>query len=235
MHQLTASLYQISLGVVNVFVIKDKDSGLTLIDTGYKGSSTQIFSALRRGGEDPAAIRRVILTHCHPDHAGGAAAIKDELDIPVWAHHEEAPFLEKGIAGDAPIHCSPGVVNWLIYQLFIKRGSNAIDRCTVDRRLTDKELLPIAGGLQVLHTPGHSSGHIALWLKQEGVLIAGDLCAHVAGLDFSTVYEDRALGVRSILAVSGLDFDKAVFGHGRLLAPNANQKLNAKFQRYQLT
>lgn len=227
MQQLTASLYQISLGAVNVFVIKDQ--GLTLIDTGYKGSITPIFSALRKGGEDPASINRVILTHAHPDHAGSAAAIKNELGIPVWAHELEAPLLERGIAGDDPIHRSPGLINWLIYQLFIKRGSNIIDSVTVDRRLVDQEILPIAGGLQVLHTPGHARGHIALWLKRESVLIAGDLCANVAGLDFSTVYEDRALGMRSLLAVAELPFDKAVFGHGRLLSPNASQKLKAKF------
>lgn len=227
MRQLSTSLYQISLGVVNVFVIKD--NGLTLVDTGYAGSMNSIFAALHRGGENPASIKQIILTHGHPDHAGGAAAIKNELGVPVWAHPLEVPFLEKGFGEGPPIHLSPGVANWLIYHLFIKRGSNAIDPVLIDRHLTDRELLPIAGGTQVLHTPGHSSGHIALWLQQESVLIAGDICANVAGLDFSTVYEDRTLGIDSILTVAGLGFDKAVFGHGRLLAPRASQQLKAKF------
>jgi glyoxylase-like metal-dependent hydrolase (beta-lactamase superfamily II) len=225
--QITASLYQISLGVVNVFVIKD--NGLTLIDTGYQGSMEAIFSALRKGGENPAAIKQIILTHAHPDHAGSAAAIKKGLGIPLLAHQSEAPVLEKGTGEGAPIHVSPGVVNWLIYQLFIKRGGSAIDPVGVDRYVSDGDMIPVAGGLQVIHTPGHSSGHIALWLKQEGVLIAGDLCANVAGLDLSTVYEDRALGIQSIVKIAGLNFDKAVFGHGRLLEPKANQKLDARF------
>ncbi|CCH01792.1 beta-lactamase domain protein [Fibrella aestuarina BUZ 2] len=229
LRQLTASLYQISLGVVNVFVIDDRADGLTLIDTGYKDSSKAIVSALRQAGKDPASLKRIILTHSHPDHAGSAAALGAEWGIPVWAYHLDVPLLANGTAGEAPIHRSPGVINWLVYHLFIKRGSPAIDPVTVDRPLTDKEVLPIAGGLQVLHTPGHSSGHISLWLQQEGVLIAGDLCANVAGLDFSTVYEDRALGLSSILAVSQLPFDKAVFGHGKLLAPRANEKLASKF------
>nr|ARK09790.1 MBL fold metallo-hydrolase [Fibrella sp. ES10-3-2-2] len=233
MQQITASLYQISLGGVNVFVIKEDLNGLTLVDTGYAGSVDAIFSALRKGGEDPAAIKRIMLTHAHPDHAGSVAAIQQELGIPVWAHEQEAPLLEKGLAGEAPIYCSPGLINWLIYTLFIKSGGNAIDPVTVERRLIDKELLPLAGGLQVLHTPGHSRGHMALLLQQESVLIAGDLCANVAGIDFSTVYEDRALATRSILAVAEQRFDKAVFGHGRLLTAGANEKLKAAFRRYQ--
>ncbi|RYF56208.1 MAG: MBL fold metallo-hydrolase, partial [Cytophagaceae bacterium] len=91
MQQVTASLYQISLGVVNVFVIKDTDNGLTLIDTGYKGSSEKIVSAIRKAGDDPASIKQIILTHTHPDHAGSAAALKAELGIPVWAFYQDAP------------------------------------------------------------------------------------------------------------------------------------------------
>ncbi|MEZ0541871.1 MBL fold metallo-hydrolase [Fibrella arboris] len=227
--QLTPSLSQISLGVVNVFIIQDTDGGLTLIDTGYKGSNKVIFSALRKAGKEAASIKQIILTHTHPDHAGSAAAIKKELGIPVWAYYQDVPLLEKGTAGETPIHLSPGVINWFIYHLFIKRGSSAIDPVMVDRPLTDNEVLPIAGGLEVLHTPGHSSGHIALLLQQEGVLLAGDLCANMVGLDFSTVYEDRAEGVQSILAVAQRPFDKAVFGHGKLLAPKANEKLAARF------
>lgn len=81
MQQITPSLYQISLGPVNVFVIKDQ--GLTLIDTGNKGSMEPIFSALRKGGENPNTIKQIILTHAHPDHAGSAADIKNKLSVPL--------------------------------------------------------------------------------------------------------------------------------------------------------
>ncbi|GAB2606449.1 MBL fold metallo-hydrolase [Spirosoma areae] len=225
--QITPSLYQIGLGVVNVFVIKDKD--LTLIDTGYTGSMAKIFSVLQQAGEDPGAIKRVILTHAHPDHAGSAAAIKQTLGVPVLAHHREAPLLEAGLSGAGPIHRSPGVLNWLIYQAFIKRGTSRITPVGVDERLNHQDLLPIAGGLEVLHTPGHSGGHLAFWLKQESVLIAGDACANSMGLDLSTVYEDRAVGLQSLLALAELNFEKAVFGHGGPIQRRASQRFKARF------
>lgn len=226
--QISPSLYQIRLGAVNAFFIKD--NGLTLIDTGYPGSLPTIFKALQQAGEDPHTIRRVILTHAHPDHAGSAAAIRQTLGVPVLAHQEEAPLLEAGISGRSPIYRSPGVVNWLVYTLFIKGGDGKLEAVPVDERLSHGDILPIAGGLQVLHTPGHSVGHMALFMMKEGVLIAGDLCANVVGLDLSTVYEDRSLGIKSLLAVSELSFDTAVFGHGGPLRQQANRRIKAKFE-----
>lgn len=229
LQQITPSLYQISLGFVNAFIIKDGDDDLTLVDTGYKGSLPRILSTLKQGGYKPTAIKRILLTHAHSDHAGSAAAIKTELGIPLLAHQQESPLLEAGLSGNSPVYCSPGLMNWLIYSLFIKRGATAIDPVRVDAHLNHLDILPVAGGLQVIHTPGHSAGHIALLLKKERVLISGDLCAHVAGLDLSVVYENRALALKSITEVAALPFDKAVFGHGRPLKQQANHQLNAKF------
>lgn len=225
--RITPSLYQIGLGAVNVFVIKD--SGLTLIDTGYPGSMPKIFKALQEMGESPDAINRVILTHAHPDHAGSAAALKQRLGVPIVAHDNEAPLLEAGVSGHAPIYPSPGIMNWLIYRYFIKGGSGRIDPVSVDERLRHGDVLPLAGGVRILHTPGHSVGHIALWLVNEGVLIAGDACAHILGLDLSIVYEDRALALRSLHSLSQLNFDKAVFGHGSPLKRQASRQFSAKF------
>jgi glyoxylase-like metal-dependent hydrolase (beta-lactamase superfamily II) len=224
---ITSRLFQLRLGAVNAFVIKD--NGLTLIDTGYPGSMATILSLLQKQGENPYAIKRVILTHAHPDHAGSASALQAQLGVPVLAHQLEAPLLEAGSSGQFPIYPSPGLVNGLIYQLFIKGGKGTIPPVRVDERLQHTDLIAVAGGLQVLHTPGHSVGHMALWLKEEGVMIAGDTCAHILGLDFSTVYEDRSVGIRSLQQMAEYPFDQAVFGHGSPLQGQANQKIKAKF------
>src|SRR5258708_5961517 len=227
MKQIIDCVYQIPLGVVNVFVVEDE--GLTLIDTGFKGSADKIFAALKKGGKDPGDIRRIILTHAHSDHSGSVAEIKKRLNVPVWAHVEDAGLIEQGIAGRQPMDLSPGIINWLVYHLVIKGAGNTIEAVRVDRQLRDHEGLPIAGGIQVIHTPGHSAGHIALHVKNEGLLIAADICANGGGLGLSTVYEDTVLGVKSILKAASFDFCIALFGHGGPLVGEANRKLRKKF------
>ncbi len=228
MKKIASRIYQIGLGAVNAFIIEDK--GLTLVDTGYKFNMEKIFKSVSRAGKNPADIKQIILTHCHPDHAGSAAAISRALNIPVLAHMDEAPLIEEGRAGRDVMHRSPGFVNWAVYNLFIKNSPEHNEAVNVEERLADNDVLPVAGGLQVIHTPGHSAGHIALLLKDEGVLIAADICANVSGLGLSTVYEDPEMGMKSILKAAAFDFDKAVFGHGKPLPGSANIKLKERFE-----
>jgi glyoxylase-like metal-dependent hydrolase (beta-lactamase superfamily II) len=147
----------------------------------------------------------------------------------VYAHHTDAPLLEQGISG-RPLTLTPGLVNKLIYQLVIKGPINTVAPVVVEEKLRDGDVIPLLGGIQVVHTPGHSAGHVALLLPSEGVLLAADLCSHVLGLAYSTLYEDQALGRQSILKASALSFDTAVFGHGRPLHGQANEQLRAKFE-----
>jgi glyoxylase-like metal-dependent hydrolase (beta-lactamase superfamily II) len=228
MKQISGNLYQINLGAVNAFVIED-GAYLILIDTGYKGSADKIFKAIEKAGKDPKNISQVILTHTHPDHAGSAAEIKSRLNIPVYAHEEDTKLVENGIAGRLPMVLSPGIINWLVFNIFIKRSPNKVETCNIDKTLKDNDLLPIDGGLRVIHTPGHSLGHIALHMEKYNLLIAGDICANMNGLDLSTVYEDREIGVKSILKAANFNFDKIVFGHGKPIMQNASKILKEKF------
>lgn len=217
---ITPQLSQLSFGFVNAFLIEDK--GFTLVDTGYKNSLYTIFKAISEAGKDPYRIKQVILTHCHPDHAGSAAAVNRKLNIPVYAHRAEKPLLEAGVSG-RPCRRSPGLVNWIVYTTFIKNADKTNEPVQVEESLNDGDELPGAGGLRVLHTPGHSAGHISLLLRQEGLLIAGDICAHVSGLGLSAVYENRATGIQSIEKAARSDFDKAVFGHGKPICQHGDR------------
>jgi glyoxylase-like metal-dependent hydrolase (beta-lactamase superfamily II) len=238
---LTPHVYQLSLGFVNAFLIKGSadvkdpagnkcaNGDLTLVDTGTPGSTPKIITALQKNGLDPASIRRIILTHAHTDHAGSVAQLKNLLHIPIWAHEDTALLVEAGLPGQLPLHVTPGLINKIIYQLFIKRGAQHIEATTIDRRLRDGEILPIAGGIRIIHTPGHATGHLSLLLEQDSLLLAADICANAGGLNYSTVYEDRETGRQSLLKAAAFDFDKAAFGHGGPIKTGAAAAIRAKF------
>jgi glyoxylase-like metal-dependent hydrolase (beta-lactamase superfamily II) len=229
MQQITPHLYQIALALVNCFVIDDKKGNLILIDTGYEGSTDKIFSAIEKAGKSPSAISHIILTHTHPDHAGSVAEIIKRTGAKVIAHPADAALAEKGIAGRLPHILSPGIANWIIYNLFIKGKPNQIPAFNTDQTVTDGETLPMLEGIRIIHTPGHSAGHLALYLAKDDILIAGDICANAMGPGLSAVYEDRQLGIQSILKATQIPFGKAVFGHGKPLMENASQKIRQKF------
>lgn len=226
MKQITNNIYQIALGAVNAFLIED--NGLTLIDTGLPGSTDKIFTAIKKAGKSPDNIKRVILTHCHTDHAGNAAEIKRLLNVPVFAHSIDAALMEQGIGG-RPMKLTPGIINWIVYHLIIKKAGNTIAPFAVEEKLKDNDIIPVAGGIQVIHTPGHSAGHIALLVKEQGVLIAADICANFGSLAYSTLYEDMVTGKQSILKTTSFSFDKALFGHGSPLLSNASMKIKDRF------
>jgi glyoxylase-like metal-dependent hydrolase (beta-lactamase superfamily II) len=230
MKRISNNIYQISLGWVNVFVIED--NGLTLVGTGPKKSADKIFNAIKSAGKNPYDIKQIILTHLHPDHAGSAGEIKRILKVPVMAHFDDAQIIRYGIAFRKELCLTPGLKNWLIYHLAIKRSAIDIDPVEIDRQLNDNDLLPLLGGLRVIHTPGHSKGHISLLAEKEEVLIAGDLLSNSMGLDLSVFYEDRDEGIRSIVKVTDLDFEKVVFGHGRPILNNAGSIIREAFNSY---
>lgn len=220
MRQISPHIYLLPLGPVNAYLVEDGDD-LTLIDTGMPGSAKKL--------QLPKAPNRILLTHAHTDHAGSAAALQKQWNIPVWAHAEDARLVEQGIPGRTPMHLSPGAVNWLVYHLFVKNAAKTIEPVGIERTLRDGERL--SNGLTVIHTPGHSAGHVAFLHEKDRVLIAGDICANPGSLNWSTVYEDRSLGKDSILKAAKYDFGTAVFGHGGVLKGQANKRLKEKFVR----
>ena len=230
MKRISNNIYQISLGWVNAFVIDD--NGLTLIDTGPKGSAGKIFSAIKNGGKNPYDIKRIILTHAHPDHSGSAEEMKRMLRVSVMAHREDAQIMRYGIACRKEVCLTPGFKNWLIYELAIKRSGINIEPVVIDEELDNHDLLPLAGGLRVIHTPGHTRGHISLLAENEEVLIAGDLLSNSTGLGLSVIYENMAEGISSIMKVTDLDFDKMVFGRGRPILKDAGSIIRQTFINY---
>ena len=217
------NVYQLSSGPVNLWLVEAPD-GLTLIDTHYKGKEQEILEAVRGLGKDPARIHNILLTHCHPDHAGSLAALKQFTGAQAWMHAIDAEVVRgHGINEKAPV--SPGLINRLLFNLFIKNTSGELASAEVEHEISDGQVLPFGGGIQAVHTPGHTSGHMAFFVPGDGgILLIGDACSNMAGLDYSIVYNDIQQARRSLAKLARMDFRAVAFSHGSTLKDTAKFK-----------
>jgi glyoxylase-like metal-dependent hydrolase (beta-lactamase superfamily II) len=222
------NLYVINLGKVNAFLLTASE--LTLIDTGYPGSEGKILQAVTALGHKPASIRHILLTHCHPDHAGSLAALQQATGATTYAHPLDAPAIRAGAVAKS-LTPTPKLIQRLLFRLFIQGLSPNYPAAKVDREINDGEALPLAGGLRVLHTPGHSAGHVAFfWPQHGGVLLAGDTCANLPTLDYSPGYDDFAQGQRTLGKLTQLDFAAIGFGHGSAITKDATAKFRRRWR-----
>jgi glyoxylase-like metal-dependent hydrolase (beta-lactamase superfamily II) len=226
--QVSSRLWQIEIGIVNVYLIKTHD-GLVLVDAAWPNKADAIWEGVRQTGHDPADIKHLLLTHGHVDHAGSAAEISRRTGAKVYVHPADLGLTSHGEAGYDGIVVTPGIIPSLVFRWVIRPGGTKYEPFAVDKTLVDGEILPFANDIEVIHTPGHCAGHVSFLLPQDGVLIAGDICSNVMGLSYATINADRALARASILKVADYRFEQAVFGHGKPLKKRADQLLKDRF------
>ena len=223
------NLYALDLGGVNAYLITAAN-GLTLIDTGSPGSAERLARELTSLGHTLADISQIVVTHAHADHAGGLAELQARTSAAVWMHPRDAALVRSGVAMRPSTRPTPGLMNRLIYRLTIAQAPRTIAPARVDHEVEDGAVLPFAGGLRVIHTPGHSAGQIALlWPAHGGVLFVADAAINVAGLALFPAYEELAQGQTSLARLATYEFAVACFGHGRPITRSADQRFRARW------
>ena len=226
--QVTDHVYLIDMEGMNVFLIALPQS-LTLIDTSFPGTSARVFEAVRSIGRDPVEIRDILVTHCHPDHAGGLADLTQATGATAWMHPEDA---QKARQGEAfrPYETSPGPRHRLFAEQVIEQGPTTYQPATVDKEVEPGETIPVAGGIKAVGTPGHTAGHLVfLWRGDGGVLFVGDAANNVEGLDLSPIYENLDQGLKDLRALGDLEFDTACFAHGAPIVGGAAEEFQNKW------
>ncbi len=210
---VTEHVYYVQNGDVKVFII-DQPGGLTVIDSGFPGTMALIDEAVRSLGRDPEDIRDILVTHCHPDHAGGIAEIVAATGARVWMHPADAKMVRSGTAF-RPYEVAPGAENQAFVDEVISHSPGTFEAATVDEEVLSGEEMPVAGGTKALGTPGHTVGHLVfLWSGDGGVLFLGDAAKNVHDLVPSPIYEDFAQGLESLRGLGEYDFEVACFAHG---------------------
>jgi glyoxylase-like metal-dependent hydrolase (beta-lactamase superfamily II) len=216
------------LMVGNVYLTIDQD-GMTLIDTSIARSGAKILQQIAALGRPLSDLKRILITHAHPDHIGGLPEVQRATGAQVLASAVERPVVE----GRMPIPRTPpekrsGLARYIVMPETTMPGT------PVDRELHDGEALPeVLGGMQVVSTPGHAPGHLAFWHPALRMVFCGDTIFRLPNLrlPFSFVTVDMQENIRSIRRLLQLDAAIACFGHGKPLTQDTAQALRRFAQK----
>lgn len=158
----------------NVTVIENGPSGgLMLIDTSLPENYDALEKHLKSWGFSIADISDIVITHSHPDHFANAQRIKRESKAKVYAHELEEFRLDK-VSFDEVKKALPNLNEREIEKTLERINNMKVEIPKVNVKLKGGENL---AGFTVLHVPGHTKGHIALF--GEGILITGDSIRNV--------------------------------------------------------
>ncbi|MFZ5590211.1 MAG: MBL fold metallo-hydrolase [Bacillota bacterium] len=173
------------LNQVNCYVII-ADGGWDIIDCGlnYAEAREAWMAALRELGGKFTDIKRIFLTHYHPDHYGLAGWLQEQSGASVYVHSAEKRSIEEvwkrgrtnyPLVGDMfkehgmPEELADELVQDMLKMLPLVQPYPQCDF------LTGNEELTMAGNIfRLLHTPGHSDGHVCYFCEREGILFSGD-------------------------------------------------------------
>lgn len=158
-----------TVSIMHLSVVVDPEGGLTLIDTGLPNQADSIAGKIADEGFDIGHVQRIVLTHQDIDHVGSCSALVERLRVPVIAGADEVPYIDGRLT---PIKFptaeqlaqNPGMAEIMAHYRPVR----------VDRAVVDGEVLAEVAGAIVIATPGHTPGHLALYLPGSKTLIAGD-------------------------------------------------------------
>lgn len=225
-------LYVLELGPIerrmHLTMICDDDN-VVLVDAGLPSQIEDIRAETIKAGVEFERINKIIITHHDLDHIGSLASIINDSNnkIEVLSHSDEKPYIE----GDKmPIKFTQERLNSIpedrrnemIEQI------RTLKRSKVDRTINDEEELNYCGGIKIIHTQGHTLGHICLYLEKYKTLVSGDALnvvndELVGPKPEYTFNMDQA--IESLKKLTKYNIEKVICYHGGVFTNNPNEKI----------
>ena len=204
---------RIACGTVNCYIV-GRRGACVLVDTGEEKYADKVTERARLPG-----VRLIVLTHCHIDHAGGAAKISDALGVPIAMN-----------SADAPLIC--GEPRPMYADTFTGRLLLRMARSALKKRMTPFEpKVELCEGLElsafgaegtVLALPGHTLGSMGVLC--DGELVAGDAAFDLLSPCRAKIYEDKAAADESWARILADDRITTVHvGHGGSFHPDRSR------------
>lgn len=165
------------VGVVS-YLVEETPHDLTLIDSCFLANLQILEKYLHDAGYEISDIKRIIITHLHPDHTQAVKEIKKRSGAQVLSHWQEAPYLRHNPTYNGPPsqETFQNILNHLGVkpeEVMRRFGSFDVEPIDVDLELQDGDL--VGRSLKVVHTPGHTQGHISLYSQQQGIIFGADV------------------------------------------------------------
>lgn len=197
------------------------ESELSLIDSGYAGSGPRIAARIEAHGRSLSDLARVVCTHGHPDHAGAARELA-LAGVPILMHPADGAALATSWR-DTLQRPSRG----RIFAAMTPEPPGFVP-------IEDGDVLPMLGGLEVIHTPGHTPGSVCLYGRRDRVLLVGDTLQRRFGrVSYaSALYSDDVTAARrAVKRLASLDVLTIVFSHYPALEEGASDTLQRLAER----
>jgi glyoxylase-like metal-dependent hydrolase (beta-lactamase superfamily II) len=207
--------------ILNLSAIIDED-GATLFDTGMPGQEQLILEALAKEGVEASGLKRIVITHADSDHIGSMKALKDLTGAELICLDVEADY----ISGAVPPYKSPPP-KVLEENPQFKAMLDSIQRVPADTVVKDGETIPGTRAVAVA-TPGHTLGHMSVYLPEGKILITGDALTAADGVldgPMERATPDMAAAKASVKKLAALDVEKIVAYHGGLVDKDAKGQL----------
>jgi glyoxylase-like metal-dependent hydrolase (beta-lactamase superfamily II) len=215
--ELDAKIADLFSTTVTAWLVRG-DEGFALIDTGPPQAAGEVVDAVAdaTGGKGPSLI---LLTHGHYNHAGGLTALQLAWNPPIAAHVEEVPY----IVGDRDYSrvrsSNPGY--WLGSLLM---ESNPWSIPNVSKVTQGQTIM----GLDVIHLPGHTPGHLGFLHAKDKALICGDAMMNMgkrlmAPNPLTTTHPK--LAKHSIFRLTERNFQHLLLSHGQPIMQVGRQRV----------
>ncbi len=209
--------------ILNLTLISDPLGGLTLVDTGLPNQVELIEAAMAKDGFSIDNIRQIVLTHHDLDHVGSLNELVKRTGAKVIALKEEVPYIDGTLRSikypsDEVLRNRPELA-----KLLESCVPTAVDEPVVDRTILDS-----SGGAVVIATPGHTPGHLCLYLPMVKTLITGDALVSENGIlkgPVESATPDMEAAKQSVRKLTRVNVTTIVCYHGGLVADDANGQL----------
>ena len=212
--------------IIHPIVLTD-DKNMVLIDCGYTGFLPAIEKVMEEHNIHCEDLTHVLITHQDHDHMGSLYNLKQKYPhIQVVASQNESPYIS-GLLKSLRLEQAEALQEKLPQE----QKSFGVEFCNVlknvkpvkvDLEVCDGDILDWCGGCTIVGTPGHTPGHISIFVNEKKVMITGDAAALdngklvIANPQYTLNLDEAEASLRKILTYEAKEI---ICYHGGILIP----------------